>query len=474
MRDSGFQKYVILYVPWVFSWIFNNQPLVSYSIAWLGSFFIFFLTFSGRIKPLPDDRSLGNQLMRPIFLPHIIFAGYMACTTIFYLLNELGYRNFQLPSSSYLVNEKKLYIIAECQRYYCLGHAAFVTGLLVFMKYPVKTNYSVEETLIPDFLLRIAIVSLPVAVVFTKMPGLSQFYYQITSLSFIAGTLALAFAIPRKKFGTTFICAILFLYNFYQALLSGFKEPIIISVLVLGVFLYADYKRIVTVVFVPLLFALFFILPTYVNAFRQTAWSGEVDIDKASEQAVDAALNSDIIQDETNWNFLTFRLSEIDMFSSFIQSTPDKIDYYGLMLLKQSCVALIPRFFWPSKPSTEELVMQRVYDAEVVNRASSVSAKPAFIVDAYLSAGGYGVFIYLFLYGVTTQVIAIKAEQLFGGYIIGTSLVFAGLFQILWRGLSFEFLINSVFWSYVTMLILKKVLLAKGILSRKYLVDAKK
>jgi len=103
-------------------------------------------------------------------------------------------------------------------------------------------------------------------------------------------------------------------------------------------------------------------------------------------------------------------------------------------------------------------VLDRVYDAGVIRRGSNVSAKPAFIVDCYLSGGAIGVFIGLFLYGAIAQLISLKAEYLFGGYVLGTALIFSGLFQIFWRGLSFEFLINSVFWSYISMLAIFRVL----------------
>jgi len=152
------------------------------------------------------------------------------------------------------------------------------------------------------------------------------------------------------------------------------------------------------------------------------------------------------------------------MFTSFANSTPDKVNFYGFDLAKQSAVAIIPRIFWPSKPITESIVMERVYNANVINRGSSVSAKPAFIVDAYLSGGTIGVFISLFIYGAVAQLISRKAEYLFGGYILGTALIFSGLFQIMWRGLSFEFLINSVFWSYVSMIIIQKIFVATRIL----------
>lgn len=146
------------------------------------------------------------------------------------------------------------------------------------------------------------------------------------------------------------------------------------------------------------------------------------------------------------------------MFGGFVESTPDKVDFYHFQLVEQAFVALVPRVFWPSKPITEQLVMQRVYDAGVVNPYSKVSAKPAFVVDAYLSWGGWGVFVLLFIYGAAAQLISQKAESLFGGYILGTALVFSGLFQIFWRGSSIEFLLNNVVWSYISMLILAAIL----------------
>ena len=205
-------------------------------------------------------------------------------------------------------------------------------------------------------------------------------------------------------------------------------------------------------------------LPTYNHIFRENAWADNVDSDQAYEMALDATLNPD--EEISNWGFLVFRLSEVDMFTTFIQSTPDKVDYYGFDLVKQSVIAIIPRIFWPAKPVTEDLVMERVYNAGVILRGSNVSAKPAFIVDGYLSGGIIGIFLSLFVYGAAVQLISQKAEQLFGGYILGTALIFSGLFQIFWRGLSLEFLVNSVFWSYVTMLIVHKVLLGTNFLKR--------
>ncbi len=467
MKKVQLERFLALYIPWALALVFQNDPELSYTIAWLGSFFIFYITLSGWVKPLPSDRTIGEQLMRPLLLVQIIFAGYMCSTSIFYFLNVLGYQDFQKVSEYYLVDSQKLQLTAECQRYYCLGHAAFVTGILMFVRYPVKQKYYFEKPKLANTLFVTAILTLPLSVAFLLLPGLSQFSYQFSSLSFIAGTLALAFAIPLKKIWNTLICLLLYFFNFYQALISGFKEPIIISILVLGIFLYPTYKKIVTFTFVPLLLLVFVFLPTYNRIFRQNAWGEDVEVDQASQLALNGALNTtSSFDDESNWDFLAFRLSEIDMFTDFVKSTPDKVDFYRFQILKQSVIAMVPRIIWSSKPITEELVMARVYDAGVINRGSNVSAKPAFIVDAYLTDGALGVFLSLFLYGAAAQLISLKAEKLFGGYILGTALIFSGLFQIMWRGLSFEFLINTVFWSYISMFLIQKIFIATRVLKK--------
>jgi hypothetical protein len=465
--SKPFERYLLLYLPWALAALFRDDAVVSYFIAWLGSFFIFYLGYSGWIKPLPSDRPIAEQIMRPIFLVQIIFVGYMACSSIFYFLHLLGMNEPEEAAIFFDIDETKLALTALCQRYYVLGHAAFVTGIIGTMKYPVEKKFKVDNLKLANILMIMAVVFLPLSTVALYINGLSQFSGQFNSLSFIAGTLALAFAIPLNKIFNTLFCLFLYFINFYQALTSGFKEPIIVSVLVLGIFLYPSYKKAVTLTFIPALLVLFVLLPTYNSVYRSNAWSQNVEADDAYKIALDAALNGDEeTKDDTFMGFLIFRLSEVDMFTTYLKSTPEQIDFYGFDLIGQSIQSVVPRVFWPGKPITENMVMERVYNAGVVYRGSNVSAKPAYIVDGYLSAGTFGVILALFIYGAAAQLISQKAEQLFGGYILGTALVFTGLFQIFWRGLSFEFLLNTVFWSYITMLMLHRVLKARHILEK--------
>src|ERR1700712_4922202 len=122
-KSLAIERFIALYIPWGLSVLFSPDPVLSYLIAWLGSFFFFYITLTGWIRPIPADRTAAEQLMRPIFLVQIIFAGYMCCTTIFYFFSVLGYENFHKISEYYLIDHERLELTAQCQRYYCLGHA---------------------------------------------------------------------------------------------------------------------------------------------------------------------------------------------------------------------------------------------------------------------------------------------------------------------------------------------------------------
>ena len=466
MSTTNPLRFLLLYVPFMLAWLFSEQYHISYITSWLGSFFIYYISYSGLIKKLPNDHSLVEQLMRPIFLLQIIFAGYMCCSSIFYYVNALGYQYLEQNLSRLIFGDEIYRSIGRCQLYYVLGHAALTHGILIGMKYPIEKKYVLYTASMSNLLIGISVVCLPLGYFFGKIGGLNQFSVQLTGLSFVAGTIALAFAIKEQKKTNLWFAGALFISNLLNSLVSGYKEPILISVILLGVFLLPIYGKKVAPIFVGLLIVLIFILPTFINNFRQLSGQG-VNSNQARDESFDAVFNSNQEDLEgDNWEFLVFRFSEIDMFIKYTNSTPRQVPYYKLQLLKDGIISIIPRFFWPSKPIVEDLVMQRVYSAGVVDRQSLVSAKPAYIVDAYLSYGMIGIWISLFLYGYVAQWISIKAEILFGGYFMGSAVMFAGLFQIFWRGNSFEFLISAIFWSFVTMYIIYIIFKAKGILER--------
>ena len=142
MNNLPLERYAILYVPWLLSLLFQSDPITSYLIAWLGFFLILYFSITGKLQPLPNDRPIAEQLMRPVFIVQIIFTGYMSFSSIFYFMNLLGYEDFHKASNLYfVVDQQKLELTAQCQRYYSLGQAAFVTGMMATMKYPIERKY---------------------------------------------------------------------------------------------------------------------------------------------------------------------------------------------------------------------------------------------------------------------------------------------------------------------------------------------
>lgn len=454
MQSKGGAAYFILFIPFLLASLFEGDPVTSYLIAWLGSFFIFLASMTGWIKPIPTDLPIGAQLMRPIFLTQIIFAGYLAVTSIFFLLDALGYYYFEKKPYA-LLDLKQLFLLAKCQRYYCLAHAAFTTGVLYSMNYQRPQWRVSSQKSYTDLFLRLTIYISCIAIVLGFLPGLDQFEVKLKQLGFISSVLSLTFALQQKDNKNALVGSFLFGINLLIAFRSGFKEQILVPFIILAIYLYPLYKTTITIA-LPIVLVLFFtFIPTYNATFRNANWSGEVDAEEASELAIQQISSGESDLKSTNWDFLTNRLSEIGMFVEYVEKVPSDIDFYGFTIFQQAIESLIPRTFWSDKPNTEQLVMQRVYQIGVIDvNSTTVSAKPPPVTDAYLSGGALGILITALLLGYLASRISVLAENLFGGYLFGSAFIYTGIFQVFWRGNCFEFMLNSIFWSLVLMYIL--------------------
>src|SRR4051812_5912418 len=114
-------RYIPLFVPFALAYLLQDYFLTSYGVAWLGSFFILWITISGRIKPLPGGRPARFQLFRPIVFTQLVFAGYTALTSIFYILSV---SNGIDPSDGIGLVRPSIELAAQAQRYYVLIHAS--------------------------------------------------------------------------------------------------------------------------------------------------------------------------------------------------------------------------------------------------------------------------------------------------------------------------------------------------------------
>ncbi len=459
-------RYLLLYLPFILAYLTqSSSPSFAYWIAWGGSFWIYFITFTGVVKKLPTDRPLLNQVFRPFFLVHLVFSGYMSVTSVFFFLDSIGYLYFDKikPEESYIYISN----IAYCQLLYCLAHAAYVHGLLIFLNYKTS-KYAIKvspKTSISRILFLSTLFFLLGSIVFKFLPGGAQFLNQFTICTSIFAIFSFGYALLEGKKNYIFVAGLMFAYGEVQALTSGWKELTILPILFLGAILWTQYKKIILFISPLIIFLFLFVVPYYTGIVQGLSWSGNTDTTEAAFIALNEVQKEGVnglLQ--SNWLFLTNRLSEISMFMLYTEKVPTQIPYMTKEILWQSIESIYPRIFYPEKPVTEKLVMERVYMLGVIDRRSSVSAKPAFVVDAFLIGGEIGVFCSLFVLGFISTLLSKKAESLFGGYIIGSGCIFLGLFLILLRGNSFEFLANAVFWSTVTMYILFYVARRFGIL----------
>lgn len=442
--------YASLFAPFAAAWLATGVPSLSYMIAWAGSFWILFLTLSGRVKPLPTDRSLFDQLLRPIVLTQLIFAGYNFISSIFYFMDINGF--YYLSRDPFASAPVELVALtAEAQRYYVLAHAGVATGMLAAMDYRRSGEWAVRPMDNPvAFLLVISAVSFGAAELLGG--GLAQIAARLSQLSLVSSILALALAVPTGSFGLLVIAGAVYAVNLGAAFLTGFKEHVIVAVLLLGVFAY-PYARKTVIVGAPIiLIFLLAILPTYANVFRSLNWVGTASDEEAATVALDAIRSGEQDIAQNNWTFLTGRISEISLFLQYLVSIDQTGRYYKIQLLDQTIQSLIPRVFWPDKPMTENVVMERVYENGIVSRNADVSAKPQYVVDGYLSYGWAGLLIASIVFGLLASLASRTSERFFGGYFWGSGLVYTSFFATFWKGNSFEFFFNTVMWSFVLLI----------------------
>lgn len=463
--EGGGMNYVVLFLPFVIAWGLSAAPVMSYFVAWAGSFMILLLTITGRIRPLPGDRSILDQAMRPIVLTQLIFVGYNFVSSIFYFADIHGYYYLSKVSTA-PVSETLVGVTAQAQRYYVLAHAAVATGMLMAMDYRRSGEWVVRKADNPaTFPLVVSGLAFGLATLFGS--GLGQIGERLSQLGLVASVLALALAIPMRQGGVLAIASVIYGLNLMNAFLSGFKENVLVMVILLAVFAYPYARKTVMLGAPIVLVFLLAILPTFANVFRSLNWNGTASQEEAAAAAFDTIQSGDEDMAATNWAFLSGRISEIGLFNIYISSMELTDGFYGTTIIRQAVSSLVPRVFWSSKPVTETLVMQRVYENGVVSELSTVSAKPQYVVDGYLSFGVLGMLAGGLVFGLVAGYASRVCERFFGGYFWGTGLVYTSFFSVLWKGNSYEYFLNTIVWSLVLLIPLFYAGKWTGVLVRK-------
>ncbi len=445
-------KYVGLLLPYVIAELLAYAPAASYLTAWFGSLGILYVSITGKIKSLPTDRPLQHQILRPIVFTQAIFVSYMALSSIFYFMDQQGYFYLQYDPSL-AASTHEIASLAEAQRMYVLGHAALVMGMLFVMDYRSSGRWELNTNMpLPQLTLFLAGGALCGGYIFGLIPGLSRVASRLGTLSLVASVLSLVLSAREMRFGFIFLNLLIYGLNLLQALLSGWKEQILVVVLLLGLFAYPYYKRTVTAAAPVVIFAFLAFVPTYNSTLRALAWKGDLQTSRAAAIAYNNVQSIDIERAKNNtWNFLTKRASLVSNFKMYLRQTPEKYGFYGLEFVERGIKSIVPRVVWPGKPNLERLAMQRVYDYGVASPRSPISAKPHFVTDSYLSGGIPGAYFFCLIYGILASLASRLAERWFGGYLIGTALIYTSFFQIMWKGSAFELFFPTVFWSFILM-----------------------
>ncbi len=438
-----------------------NTP-EAWWISWIGSWFIIFMTLTGRIFEVASGGSLTNQILRPWMLMHLIYAGYGFMTSIFYWMDLNGwyYLSHKYHTSANLGEVSRA---AEAQVYYVLSHAALVTGFSIARR-PSSNNTSKFTTpqSMSGFLIKAAGVAFLLGASFRLVPGLAEFSSKFTSLGVIAGAFTIGVTLQERSMKWFPVAVLLNCLLLLSSVASAMKEDTIMLLVInaLAFFPVAPWR---TATLSILVFAVcLIILPSISNSLRRDTWFGNFTTKEALPLAYSELLNKDrhTLAAET-WTFLVNRFSEQNLFIRYLDSTPKLSPFQGLTIVKQSLLNLIPRILWPEKPNTERFVMARVYDNGVVLDTSNISAKPQFVVDGYLTMGAFGVWLSGIFYGFLAITFSRQCEEWLGGYLFG-GISFNGLFSIMLRGNCWEFFLNQVLWSFFLICVLRTIGQAVG------------
>ena len=435
---------VIVYLPWLLSMIVEFDPDISYFAAWLGSFFIFYITIFSSLAPYKTSENNPLPVMKPLILVQLIFAGFMCCTSIFYFLEHI---------------DSDTTLISQCQRLSLLAHASLVSGMILKLSpNDYLQNISIRPSM--KLILTMCFLSFCFAKLLDYVPSFIQLKYPLQVLSITSTVYVLVKGIATQKIMYAAIAISMFSIQFIESTLTGFKEGIIIQILTLIFISFHYYRSLVLILGSGIFLIALYVLPTYTAVFRKESWINGNSMNSAREQAYQTFFNEESSQliFENNWEFLTNRFSEIGMFVKYIKHTPDHQNYIGSEILYNSLISIVPRVLWDQKPITEKIAMQRVYDASVVSNSSNVSAKTRPVVDGYLIAGSTGIFLLMLCYGFVTQILSNLAEKIFGGYELGTMIIFNSLFQQLWRGNAMEFLINNIIYGMILMFFIQAMM----------------
>lgn len=442
-------RILVIFLPYIFGWLWEELPAFSTAWSLAGSVFIAGISQTRWFRQSGESVPVTHRLLRPVSTYQFYFLGFHVAGGMFYALNAAGYSFWGRIA---IPQEDALSTIAFCQRLMLLAHTSVTAGMkLAGFRYD-QPRY-VIPSIPPYSLIVVSFISLGAATVATMVPGLWALGIKFLDISFTAVLVETWLSVRRGRFTNMMVTIALLVFNLISQILTGWKGLVLWSSIALGSMFYPMMPR--RVVVGGLAFALFWAMYLYPfgQMMRSLTWTSSIDQDTAIAISLDYALNIPLEDRLDNfWQVMVTRTNEIWAFEKYVNYTPKLRSYYGFDIAEESLVSLIPRILWSEKPDLERLAMQRVYDAGVIMEDSTVSAKTSFYQDAYLSGGALAIVLACLIFGMVTMLISKTCERLFGGYDIGTCLVYTSLFAFwLNSGPNFLFFVGVIWGSLASL-----------------------
>lgn len=441
---------IVLFLPYILGWFWEDLP--AFSIAWslAGSVFIAFISHTLWFRQSPESVPVTHRLLRPLSFYQFWFLVPNVVGATFYTLHVAGYYFWDRIA---IPQENALATIALSQRLMLLAHTSVIAGMkLVGFRYgrpkymiPVVPPYSLIVT---------SFIFMGAAAVAAMIPGLKELAVKFLDISSVAILVETWLSVRRGHFANMIVTLALLFSNLIGQVLGGWKGMVLWFLVTLGAMFYPMMPR--RVVLGGVAFVVFWAM--YLHPFgqmlRPLTWTYGIERDTAVAISIDYALNMSLEERLAGfWQMMVERNNELWMIEKYVTYVPGVRPYYGFDIIQQALVALIPRVLWPEKPNLERLAMERVYEAGVVSEGVNVSAKSSFYIDAYLSGGMLAIVPACLIYGMVGMLLSRLCERLFGGYDIGTCLIYTALFNF-WvgSGTNFTFFVGAIWGSLLAMI----------------------
>ena len=445
-------RLVLIFSPLVIGPVLFDIP--EYSIAWslAASVFIATVAQTNWFRESAYDKSFTHSLLRPGSMFHILFVSYHIIGGTIYAVNGSGHSLFGTVVSDLTYDPT---FMSKCQRLMLLSHASVTAGMKL-----VGFGYNQPQfrlrSIPPYHLTVVSFVSLGISRTAVSFSGLGHFADTVAAISATAILVEIYMCLRYRRYGNLAVALVPLGMNLINQAVSGWKGLVLLTVLTLAALLYNLMpKRVLVVGTIFLFFWALYFYP-FGLALRPLLWYKAVPQNIAVEMSINKTLSLSF-EERLNviWASFSARANDLVQFRKYIEFVPARHPYYGFDIVRNALIALIPRTFSPEKPDMEVVSMQRVYEAGVVSKQATVSAKSSFYQDAYLSGDWPVVILASLLFGFLIMVISHTCERLFGGYEIGTCLIFTGLFaDAVNSPPNFLFFVGTILSSLLVMIVM--------------------